>query len=371
MHGPVKRRVAIERATMYNLHVETYRHDRESVMKTLVYGLVSAIVLGSTGLARAADPMGAGSTFVTPILTKWAADYRARTGKAVNYQSIGSGGGITQIKARSIDFAATDMPLAPDELRKLGLAQFPLVIGGVVPVINLDGIKSGQMRFSGPVLADIYLGKIKVWNDPAIQRLNPGLKLSATPIVVAHRLDGSGTTFNWANYLAKASPEWKDKVGEGTTVKWPLGLGGKGNEGVAVFVRQTTGAIGYVEYAVALKTKLAYGMVQNSAGQFPTPNMQSFQAAAAGASWDKADDFYLVITDAPGETAYPITATTFVLMHKQPRNPDAAMQALDFFKWSIESGQPQAEALDYVPLPNGLVRRIEDYWKVQFSGWKG
>jgi phosphate transport system substrate-binding protein len=340
-------------------------------MKALLRGLVFAMALGSSGPVKAADPAGAGSTFVTPILTKWAADYRVKTGNAVNYQSIGSGGGINQIKARSIDFAATDMPLAPDDLRKLGLAQFPLVIGGVVPVANLDGIKSGQLRFTGPLLADIYLGKIKVWNDPAIARLNPDVKLSATPIVVAHRSDGSGTTFNWVNYLAKASPEWKAKVGEGATVNWPIGLGGKGNEGVAVFVRQTTGAIGYVEYAVALKTKLAYALVQNSAGQFPAPNMQSFQAAAAEAPWDRAADFHLTITDAPGATAYPIAATVFVLMPKQPKNPDAALRALDFFKWAMESGQQQAQALDYVPLPNDLVRRVEDYWRAQFSGWKG
>lgn len=340
-------------------------------MKHLITGLIFGITLSAAGLAEAADSTGAGSTFVSPIMAKWAADYRAKTGNIVNYQSIGSGGGITQIKARNVDFAATEMPLVPDELRKLGLAQFPLVIGGVVPVVNLEGIKPGQMRFTGTLLADIYLGKVKVWNDPAIQRLNPDVKLPATPIVVAHRLDGSGTTFNWVNYLAKVSPEWKAKVGEGATVNWPLGLGGKGNEGVAVFVGQTKGAIGYVEYTFALKTKLTYGLVQNSAGQFVTPNAESFQAAAAAAPWDKASDFYVIMTDAPGQNAYPITATVFVLMPKQPKNPDTATRALDFFKWALESGHGQAQALDYVPLPNTLVQRVEDYWKAQFSGWKG
>jgi phosphate transport system substrate-binding protein len=289
----------------------------------------------------------------------------------VNYQSIGSGGGITRIKSRAVTFGATDMPLAPAELRKHGLAQFPLVIGGVVPVVNLDGINPGQLRFSGPLLADIFLGKVKVWNDPAIERLNPGVKLPATPIVVAHRLDGSGTTFNWAHYLAQVSPEWKSKVGVGATVNWPIGLGGKGNDGVAVFVRQTKGAIGYVEYAAALKAKLAFALVQNSAGQFVAPSVDSFQAAATGAPWNETTDFNLVMTNAPGEKAYPITATVFVLMHNQPKNPSEAALALAFFKWALESGQQQARALDYVPLPADLVQRIEDYWRAQFSGWKG
>lgn len=341
-------------------------------MTRLVFGLFVGLMLSwSSPLAAAESTTGAGSTFVSPILLKWAADYRAKTGHVVNYQSIGSGGGITQIKARAVTFAATDMPLTPAELRKLGLAQFPLVIGGVVPVVNLEGITPGQLRFSGQLLADIFLGKIKVWNDPAIEKLNPGVKLPATPIVVAHRLDGSGTTFNWVNYLAQVSPEWKSKVGVGATVNWPIGLGGKGNEGVALFVRQTKGAIGYVEYAFALKTKLAFGLVQNSAGQFVAPSVESFQAAAAGAPWNETTDFYLVMTNAPGEKAYPITATVFVLMHSQPKNPSETMPALAFFKWALESGQGQANALDYVPLPADLVRRVEDYWRTQFSGWKG
>jgi phosphate transport system substrate-binding protein len=339
-------------------------------MKPLIHGLILGFALVASGPVAAADSTGAGSTFVSPIMAKWAADYRAKTGHVVKYQPIGSGGGITQIKARTVTFAASDMPLLPAELGKLGLAQFPLVIGGVVPVVNLQGIKPGEMRFTGPLLADIFLGKIKVWNDPAITRLNPDLKLPATPIVVAHRLDGSGTTFNWVHYLAQVSPEWKARVGVGATVEWPLGLGGKGNEGVAVFVRQTSGAIGYVEYAFALKAKLAYGSVQNSAGQFVSPSIESFQAAAAGAPWHEATDFHLIMTNAPGEKAYPITATVFILMHNQPKNPSEAAQALEFFKWALGNGQPQAQALDYVPLPADLVRRVEDYWKAQFSGWK-
>jgi phosphate transport system substrate-binding protein len=340
-------------------------------MKHLIRGVIIGIALTASTAANAAGPTGAGSTFVTPILLKWAAEYRAKTGQTVNYQSIGSGGGITQIKNQNVDFGATDRPPTSDELQKLGLGQFPLVIGGVVPVVNLEGIKPGEMHFTGPLLADIYLGKIKMWDDPAIQRLNPDAKLPASPILVAHRLDGSGTTFNWVNYLSKVSPEWKEKVGEGTTVEWPIGLGGKGNEGVTVFVGQTKGAIGYVEYTFAVKSKLTYGLVQNSAGQFVAPNAESFQAAAAGAAWDKAKDFYLIMTDAPGEKAYPITATAFVLMQRQPKSPETAMQALGFFKWALESGQTQAESLDYVPLPSELVQRVEDYWRVQFSGWKG
>lgn len=340
-------------------------------MKNAMCAAMFAIILMAAGAARAADLGGAGSTFVSPILVKWAADYRAKTGQTVNYQSIGSSGGITQIKARTVDFGATDMPLPPAELEKLGLGQFPLVIGGVVPVVNLEGVKPGALRFSGPLLADIYLGKVKVWNDPAIQQLNRDAKLPPTPIVVAHRLDGSGTTFNWVNYLGKVSPEWKEKIGEGATVDWPIGLGGKGNEGVTVFVSQTRGAIGYVEYAFVVKNKLTYGLVQNRAGQFVEPNAESFQAASVGAPWDNAKDFYVVMTDAPGQKAYPITATSFILMHKHPKNPDTAQRAIDFFKWALESGQHQAQALDYVPLPKDLVERVENYWKAQFAGWKG
>jgi phosphate transport system substrate-binding protein len=319
----------------------------------------------------AGEATGAGSTFVFPILSKWATDYEAKTGNHLNYHSIGSGGGLTEIKAATVDFAASDAPIKPDELRKLGMAQFPLVIGGVVPVVNIAGVEPGQIRFTGPLLADIYLGKVKTWDDPAIQKINPDLKLPAAAIAVVHRLDGSGTTFNWVNYLSKVSAEWMEKVGEGTSVEWPIGIGGKGNEGVATFVEVTRNSIGYVEYAYALKNKMAYGMVQNREGQFSKPNAESFQAAAASANWARAQDFYLIMTDAPGQKSYPITATAFIILYKTPKNPERTAVAMEFFKWALESGQQQAESLVYVPLPTSLVQQIETYWKAQFSGVKG
>jgi phosphate transport system substrate-binding protein len=329
-------------------------------------GMFAGLILAAPG--HAADTAGAGSTFVYPILSKWAADYRAKTGNNVNYQSIGSTRGIEEIKAATVAFGASDMPLSPDDLAKLGMGQFPLVIGGVVPVVNLEGVGPGQMRFSGPLLADIYLGKVKTWNDPAILQLNPDLKLPNTPILVVHRSDGSGTTFNWVNYLAKVSPEWRAKVGEGTTVEWPLGAGGKGNEGVAAFVNQTKDSIGYVEYTYALQYKMAYGVVQNKANVFIKPSAEAFQAAAASADWPAAKDFNLVMTDAPGEKSYPITATVFIIMYKQPKNPQQAAVAMGFFRWALTNGQKQAEGLDYVPLPASLVQQIESYWKAQFVG---
>jgi phosphate transport system substrate-binding protein len=318
--------------------------------------------------AHAADVTGAGSTFVYPILSKWSADYSAKAaGVKVNYQSIGSGGGLAQIKAATVDFGASDMPMKPADLQKLGMGQFPLVIGGIVPVVNIDGVQPGQMRFSGPVLADIYLGKITNWNDPAIAKINPDLKLPNAAIAVVHRSDGSGTTFNWVNYLSKVSSAWKDKVGEGTSVEWPVGLGGKGNEGVAAFVNQTKNSIGYVEYAYVLQNKMTFGQVQNKAGKFIKPDAASFQAAAASADWANTKDFYLIMTDAPGETAYPVAATVFMIMYKEPKNPARASTARDFFKWALENGQKQANDLDYVPLPSNLVQQIESYWAAQFK----
>jgi phosphate transport system substrate-binding protein len=321
--------------------------------------------------ASAADITGAGSTFVFPILSKWSADYSARTGVKVNYQSVGSGNGLTQIKAATVDFGASDAPMKPEELQKFGLGQFPLVVGGIVPVVNIEGVAAGQMKFTGTLLADIYLGKIKTWNDPAIAKLNPDLKLPNTAISVVHRSDGSGTTFNWVDYLSKASAEWRDKIGEGTAVDWPVGMGGKGNEGVAAFVMQTKGAIGYVEYAYVLQNKLAYALVQNKAGKFIRPEAASFQAAAASAKWSDAKEFYLIMTDAPGEGAYPIAATSFIIMHKQPKDAARQNAALDFFRWALESGQQDAAGLAYVPLPDALVKQIEEYWRTQFAGVKG
>ena len=337
------------------------------MIKRLV-GIVLASLSLSATIAPAAETTGAGSTFVFPILEKWAADYRAKTGDKISYQSNGSGAGISQIKAATVDFGASDMPLRPDELEKRGLGQFPLVIGGVVPIVNIDGIEPGAMHFTGAVLADIFLGKIKNWDDPAIRALNAGVNLPAAPISVIHRSDGSGTTFNWANYLSKVSPEWKEKVGEGTTVDWPTGAGGKGNEGVAAFVGLTKNSISYVEYAYAVKNKLAYGLVQNKAGRFVQPGAETFQAAAQNADWSGAKDFFLIMTDAPGENAYPITATSFIIMYKQPKDLGRAKIARDFFRWSLENGQAQADALNYVPLPAPLVRQIENYWNAEFGG---
>lgn len=330
------------------------------------------VALALAAPIRAAETSGAGSTFVYPVMAKWAADYETKTGNKVTYQSVGSGQGIGQIKRGSVDFGASDMPLKPEELDHLGLGQFPLVIGGVVPVVNIEGVKPGEMRFTGPLLADIFLGKIKSWNDPAIQGINPDLKLPNMPITVVHRTDGSGTTFNWSNYLSKESSEWKATVGEGVSVEWPAGLGGKGNEGVASLVDLTKGSIGYVEYAYVLRNKqTAYGLVQNKAGNFVKPNAVSFSAAATNADWVNARDFYMIMTDAPGAQAYPITATSFILMYKQPKSPESAAVAMDFIKWALESGQAQAESLDYVPLPPNVVQQIKAYWKAQFAGWKG
>jgi phosphate transport system substrate-binding protein len=320
--------------------------------------------------ADAADITGAGSTFVFPILSKWSADYSAITGTKVNYQSIGSGGGLAQIRAATVDFGASDAPMKPDELQKFGMGQFPLVIGGIVPVVNMDNIQPGQLHFTGTLLADIYLGKVKTWTDPAIAKLNPDVKFPNAAITVVHRSDGSGTTFNWVNYLSKVSPEWRDKVGEGTAVEWPVGIGGKGNEGVAAFVTQAKNSIGYVEYAYVLQNKLTYGLVQNKAGKFAKPDAASFQAAADSANWAEAKDFYLIMTDAPGENAYPVAATVFIIMYKKPKDVVRTNTAIDFFKWALEKGQKQANDLDYVPLPDSLVKQIETYWKTQFVGLK-
>lgn len=333
--------------------------------RTTVCAALMAIAL--SGQAWAAEITGAGSTFVFPILSKWSADYGTASGAKVSYQSIGSGAGLTQIRGGTVDFGASDAPLKPADLEKFGLGQFPLVVGGIVPVVNLDGIKPGELKFSGALLADIFLGKIKSWNDPEISKLNPGVQLPNAAITVVHRSDGSGTTFNWVNYLSKASAEWRTKVGEGTAVEWPVGAGGKGNEGVAAFVAQTKNSIGYVEYAYVLQNKLTYGLVQNKAGKFVRPDAASFQAAAASADWSKTKDFYLVMTDAPGENAYPIAAAAFILMYKKPKDVERTKLAFDFFGWALEKGQKQASDLDYVPLPSALVNQIEEYWKSEFG----
>src|ERR1700694_862278 len=286
--------------------------------------------IGMSGAARAAEITGAGATFPYPIYAKWAEAYKARTGNNLNYQSICSGGGIRQIQNKTVDFGASDMPLKPEELEKSGLVQFPTVVGGDVPVVNIPGIKPGEIRLTGPVLADIYLGKIKKWNDPVLTSLNPGVKLPDQDITVVHRSDGSGTTFIWVNYLSKVSPEWKEKVGEGTSVAWPVGVGGKGNEGVASYVQRVKGSIGYVEYAYALQNKMTYAQVQNRDGNFVSPSSETFKAAAAGADWTKAPGYYLMLTDQPGKNVWPISGATFILMYKTQPKPDTAKEVLKF-----------------------------------------
>ncbi|AWM02660.1 phosphate ABC transporter substrate-binding protein PstS [Bradyrhizobium amphicarpaeae] len=314
--------------------------------------------------SRAAETRGAGSTFVSPVMAKWTDTYKAETGSAVSYQAVGSGIGLDLIKKEAVDFGASDMPLDPKELDRLGLMQFPIVIGGVVPVVNIEGIKPGQIRFTGQVLADIYLGKLKSWNDPAIGAINPDVNLPNTAITVVHRIDGSGTTFNWSNYLSKVSQQWKASAGEAASVEWPLGLGGRGNDGVASLVSLVPGAIGYLEYTYALQRldRISFGIVQNSAGNYVVPDAASFQAAATSADWKAENDFHLVLTNAPGEDAYPITATTFVLMPKAPKSRERSEAAIDFMRWLLENGRSQAETLNYVPLPRTLVDQVERYW---------
>ena len=327
--------------------------------RSFVY-LAASTSLVLAGSAQA-TVTGAGSTFVYPVLSRWASDFKKNGGDEINYQSIGSGGGIAQIKAGTVDFGATDKPLSADELQAAGLAQFPVVIGGIVPVINIPGAKPGQVKMSGPVLAAIYAGEIKNWNDPRIKRINPGLNFPGKAITPVHRSDGSGTTFNFTHYLSQVSPGWKSKFGEGTTVSWVGGIGGKGNEGVAGYVKQIPYSIGYVEYAYVKQNNLAYTMMQNSTGKFVAPNAKSFAAAAATADWSHAKDFNLVMTNAPGAASYPIAATTFVLMYRQPKDAGSSASARKFFTWALTKGQPQATSLDYVPLPATLVKRIQGY----------
>ena len=325
--------------------------------------IATAVLAATLSFAtKAADITGAGSSFVYPVLSKWSAAYHQNTGNKINYQSIGSGGGIAQIEAATVDFGASDKPLSAQDLSKYGLGQFPIVIGGIVPVLNVPGVASGAMKLDGGTLADIFLGKITAWNDPAIAELNPGLALPSTRITVVHRSDGSGTTFNFSNYLSKVSSEWKKNVGEGTALQWPAGIGGKGNEGVAAYVKQINGGIGYVEYAYALQNKLAYSRMKNASGHFVLADDKGFAAAAETANWASAKDFNLIMTNAPGETAWPITATTWAILYKHPKNPAQSKAVLDFFKWSFEHGQPLAASLDYVPLPPALVQQIEAYW---------
>src|SRR3954465_8236206 len=323
----------------------------------------AALSLGLATMAVAADITGAGATFPYPIYAKWAEAYRAKTGVGLNYQSIGSGGGIKQIVAKTVDFGASDAPLEPAQLEKEGLVQFPMVMGGVVPVVNIEGVKPGAVRLSGPVLADIYLGKITRWNAPAIAALNKDLKLPDQDITVVARSDGSGTTFIFTNYLSKVSDEWKEKAGNNTSVKWPAGVAGKGNEGVAAYVQRLPGSLGYVEYAYALQNKMSYALLQNKDGNFVAPDDKTFRAAAANAQWDKAPGFYLLLTDQPGKESWPITGATFILMHKKQEKPENAVIALKFFDWAYEAGDKLALDLDYVPMPDSVVKLVKAEWK--------
>ncbi|WP_431276713.1 phosphate ABC transporter substrate-binding protein PstS [Variovorax ureilyticus] len=322
-------------------------------------GLIAAAFAAHVS-AFAEEATGAGASFPAPLYSKWAADFNKATGAKINYQSVGSGAGIKQIDAKTVDFGASDMPLSDDELKNKGLMQFPTVIGGVVPVINIQGIKSGELKLSGAVLGDIYLGKIAKWNDPAIKALNPSLNLPDAAIAPVRRADGSGTTFLFTNYLSKANPEWKAKVGDGTAVNWPTGAGGKGNEGVAAFVNRLPNSIGYVEYAYVKQNKMNYAQMQNKEGHFVSPDDSAFKAAAAGADWSKS--FYQVLTDQSGKESWPITGATFILMHKTQDKPAQATTTLKFFDWAYKNGDKTAGDLDYVPMPDKVKGAIATAW---------
>lgn len=328
--------------------------------KIVLHTLLALGLASSASVALAVDVTGAGASFPAPIYAKWADAYQKATGNRINYQSIGSGGGIKQIIAKTVDFGASDMPLKPADLAKDGLVQFPTVIGGVVPVINVPGVKPGQLKLTGPVLADIFLGKIHKWDDAAIKALNPGLALPDTNIGVVRRADGSGTSFVFTNYLSKVSPEWKQKVGEGTAPQWPVGLGGKGNEGVSAFVQRLPGSIGYVEFAYAKQNKLTYTLVQNKDKNFPMPDDPTFAAAAAKADW--SNGFYEILTDQAGKDAWPISSATFILMQKTQDKPTQGAEVLKFFDWAYKNGGKMARDLDYVPLPAETVKLIGTTW---------
>lgn len=334
-------------------------------------GTLAAISLTLASSAYAVEITGAGATFPYPIYAKWAESYNVKTGVKLNYQSIGSGGGIKQITNKTVDFGASDKPLKPEELEKAGLTQFPTVVGGVVPVVNIPGIADGELRLSGEVLADIFLKKITKWNDAAIKALNPNLSLPDSAITVVHRSDGSGTTFVFANYLSKVSKEWSEKVGADTSIAWPTGIGGKGNEGVASYAQRIKGSIGYVEYAYAKQNNLPVVTLQNREGEFVKPSIESFQSAAKFANWEKAPGFYEILTDEPGKTTWPIAGATFILMHKAQDNPANAAEVLKFFDWGYKNGGLMAKALDYVPMPESVVKIIETSWKNNIKGKDG
>jgi len=332
----------------------------KSVFKASMTVTLGTALMSLATLSAAQNVTGAGATFPAPLYAKWAADYNKLTNIKINYQSVGSGAGIRQIEAKTVDFGASDMPLKDDELAKKGLVQFPAVIGGVVPVVNIKGIAPGQLKLTGQVLGDIYLGKITQWTDPAIKALNPGLALPDAAIAPVRRADGSGTSFIFTNYLSKVNTEWKTKVGEGTAVNWPVGAGGKGNEGVAAFVGRLPNSIGYLEYAYVKQNKLTFAQMKNASGNFVSPDESAFKAAAAGAEWSKS--FYQILTEQPGKDAWPLTGATFILMHKAQDKPEQATSTLKFFSWSYKNGDQTADALDYVAMPAAVKTIIEQSW---------
>ena len=341
-------------------------------MKLVTSIMTVAIAIASWALpAGAADISGAGATFPYPIYAKWADAYKKETGIGLNYQSIGSGGGIKQIQARTVTFGASDMPLKPEELNKSGLAQFPTVLGGVVPVVNIEGVKPGEITLDAPTLAQIFLGEVKSWNHPAIARLNPNVKLPAQAIAIVHRSDGSGTTFIFTDYLSKVSADWKTNVGANTAIEWPAGIGAKGNEGVANNVAQTKGSIGYVEYAYAKQNRLTYTKMINRDGKAVEPTAASFTAAAASADWVGTAGFAVILTDQPGAGSWPIAGATFILMPKQPKDPAAAAEALKFFAWAYARGDEMAAELDYVSMPDNVVNAIQKAWAMEIKDASG
>ena len=336
-------------------------------LKTFSRIAAAGLIAASAFAAQAQNITGAGASFVFPVMSKWSSEYAAAGQGRVNYQSIGSGGGIAQAKAGTVDFGSTDAPLAPADLAQNKLGQFPSVIGGVVPVVNLRGVAAGQLRLTGPVIAEMYLGKITQWNDAKIAALNPGVTLPDQTIRVVYRSDGSGTTYNFVHYLSQISPEWKQRVGFGTAVRWPTGFGGRGNEGVSAYVKQLQGSIGYVELSYATTNNLTYAAMQNAAGAWVQPSIASFRAAAASADWAAAEDFNLVITNAPGEASWPIAATNFILVPLTPRDPAKAAATLKYFEWAYANGDASAESLGYVPLPDPLVERVKAYWAAKLK----
>jgi phosphate transport system substrate-binding protein len=342
-----------------------------SKLKQLITSIAAAAVVAFAGASQAADITGAGATFPYPIYAKWAEAYKAQGGVNMNYQSIGSGGGIKQIKAKTVDFGASDAPLKPEELSLLGLTQFPAVIGGVVPVINVEGIAPGQLKMSGQTLVDIFMGKITRWNDPKIAADNNGVNLPDQAITVVHRADGSGTTFIFTTYLSQVSLDWMRGVGAGSAVQWPAGTGGKGNEGVASYVQRIKGSIGYVEYAYALQNKMNYVQLKNRDGHFVKPDAENFKAAAANAKWDADKGFYEILTNEPGKDSWPITGATFILMYKAQEKPETGREVLKFFDWAYSNGSKLASDLDYVPLPANVVTMIRDAWKAQIKDASG